>query len=379
MIYIGTFAISLLFIKLSMTMKKKNLIIGRIFEVIGILIPCILASLRDYTIGTDVKVYVSPFFNIARGASSFIDYYNSIANMNDILYLFVTYICAHISNDIGLLFFVNEMLVILPIYIALKNKFKDKNENCIILGMLLFYLFFYNQSYNIVRQSIAISFIILGLSFLDEGKNKKFLLCLLIACMFHNTANFFVLILAIYKILVSKKINKKVKFIIEILLLGGGMLCVIFLPNLMFLVPKLNILSSSKIEDYTRIYIKTSADISYLQIVVYLYVLLIIFMYKKRIEENEKNADYYVFSTFLSLIILQCGSIISYAERIGYYIFYPLVITMLPYAISKEKNKKNITKNDFIVLLSILIMFIIYWWLVIYVKNFNETYPYILR
>ena len=378
MIYIVAFLSSLLFLKLSFLTDKKNKELSKLLQIMGILIPCLLASLRDYTIGTDVNVYVQPLFEASKGHSSFITFYQAITNVKDILYLLVTYVCSHISNDIGLLFFVNELLVITPIYIALKKRFKS-NSSCVLIGMSLFYLFFYNQSYNLARQSIAISFIILGLAYLDENKIKKFLVSFLVACLFHNTAKIFVFIFILYKILSSNKINKRLKLVLELVILSGCCALIFFLPQAINVLQKLNILSKNEVNVYISNFQKDSIDINYIHSIIYLFVLFIVLIYKKRIKSNETKYDYYIFSSFLSFIILQVGNTIDFAERIGYYVFYPILITIVPYVIWREDSKRKITKNDFIITSIVIITFIVYWYVEFCVLKHSATYPYILR
>lgn len=375
MIYILTFIVSLICIKISMMTSEKNKIFSKIFEIIGILIPCLLAALRDYTIGTDVEIYVHPLFIAAGRSTSFTNYYISMTGVTDFLYLLVTYICSRISQDIGVLFFILELLVILPIYIALKKRFK--NSNCVILGLLLLFLFFYNQSYNMVRQSIAISFITLGLLHLDHNENKRFFLCLIIAQLFHNTALIFILVFILYKFISSKKINPKIKLLIEIIIIIAGVTSIFILPKIIDIVGKIGFINIIKSEVYLTKYIRTNVDVSFIHTAIYLFVIIIVFMYKKRIKNYELNATYYLFASAISIVVLQLGAVVSYAERIGYYVFYPILITIVPYIIYKEKER--ITKKDFYILVFVVSVFALYWFVWIYLLNYNATVPYIFR
>lgn len=376
MIYIITFLLSLLFIYLSIKTYHKNKIVSKIFEIFGILLPCLLAALRDYSIGTDVEVYVEPLFKVSLQFDSFFSFYAYAVNaVKDFLYLLTTFACSHISNNIGFLFFVLELLVILPIYIALKKRFNK--SNCVLLGMLLFYLFFYNQSFNMARQSISISFIILGLSFLDENKSKSFLFCFLIACLFHNTAIVFFAIFLLYKIISSKKINKKIKFLIEITIVIIAISGIFFLPQYIKFAENIGLVNLIKYDTYINKYLRENIDISFIHSTIYLFVCLVLLKYNKRIKENEKNASYYLFTSILSFIFLQFGSIISYAERIGYYVFYPILITIVPYIIFNKNSK--LLKDDFYVLCITILIFFTYWIVWICLLNYNGTFPYVFR
>lgn len=372
MIYIITFLLSLLCIKFSMSIREKNKMISRIFEIIGILLPCILAALRDYSIGTDIRVYVNSLFQNAKSFSSFISYYRANIVVVDFLYLLITYVCSKLCTDIGLLFFVLELLVIVPIYLALKRKFG--NSNSLLMGMLLFFLFFYNQSYNMIRQGIAISFVILGLSYLDNDQKKHFFICLLISYMFHSSAIIVFVLYLLYSFVKTNKLNKKVKFIIEVLIVLVCLVAIPFVPKIISLMGDLGIIRPEKEILYMN-HIRSTYKFNYYYTFTYIFVLFIMCLLNKEIRNNEKNSSYYFFSAILSIILLQFDSVVSNIGRIVYYMFYPLVIMIVPYVIYNKK----ITKNSLITLTMVIGFFVAYWVLTIVVANFNETYPYIFR
>ena len=75
-IYIVTFLISCSLLYIG-EKYQKNKLLSYTFIVLGLLLPCTLAGLRNETIGTDVQVYVRPMFEAAINTDKFIDYFNS--------------------------------------------------------------------------------------------------------------------------------------------------------------------------------------------------------------------------------------------------------------------------------------------------------------
>ena len=73
-VYLIGFAISLILI--AATEKKKTSIFVAA-SVVALLIPCLIAGLRDQTIGTDVMVYVKQLTQAALMADDLGDYFNS--------------------------------------------------------------------------------------------------------------------------------------------------------------------------------------------------------------------------------------------------------------------------------------------------------------
>ena len=152
MIYIITFISSCVFLGLSE--KSRSRYIKKLLVFIAILLPCILAGMRADTIGTDVKVYVEPLYNAAKQSTSFSSY-------------------------------MNQRWYVIWIYFGLKRM--DKKYP-IWLGMLVFYLMFYNTSLNMMRQWIAMAILFWGLSYLLTNKKKKYFIVVIVACLFHTSA-----------------------------------------------------------------------------------------------------------------------------------------------------------------------------------------------
>ncbi len=194
MIYVLVFALSLIFFKIALRFRKERKQLFILFSGLGLFLPSFLAGIRSINMGTDVNVYILPLFI---GAGSFDSFFKFVlhkqSSISDILYLLLTYICRLISDDYFLLFFMITFLSMITIYIALlidnNNKQSESKSNSnILLGMLLYFLFMYNSTFNMARQSIAIGFIVLGFAFLRNNNKKNCYISILVASLYHNTA-----------------------------------------------------------------------------------------------------------------------------------------------------------------------------------------------
>ena len=192
MIYIAVFLVSCIFFWLSE--KCKSGFSKNFFAVIAILVPCILAGMRADTIGTDVKVYVEPLYNAAKQSTSFFSYMNQrwfyiwrykYVYDFEIGFILLVYLIEKIGGSIGLVLFFIHILVLSPIYLGLK---RINKRYPIWLGMLVFYMLFYNTSLNMMRQWIAMSILFYGLCYLLEHKKKKYFIVVIAACLFHTSA-----------------------------------------------------------------------------------------------------------------------------------------------------------------------------------------------
>lgn len=366
LIYVAMFILSLIFIYFGNI--NRNKLVKIIFIFLGILLPCLLACFRDITIGKDTSGYILNLFNIAKKGESFNEFYLNAKyylQIQDYGYLFITYISAKFFNNFNVLLFFIEILVIVPIYVSLScNK---KNVNDIILGFIIFYLFFYNVTFNMARQSIALAFLILGITLLTHKKIFKSFLCLLISVLFHSTAIVAVLIYVVYYLLLKCKNQKMQKYIILFIYI----LSILYVINYKFII---NWLYSMNIYKHGQLYLQrfNVFDFSFTDTFVYSFILFMIIKSKKELLKKEVNFKFYKFLAIESLIILQLGAFIQYMERVSFYFFYPVLFNCIS-MIGTKMEKNKISKNEFY----LIIFFIVYWIYTFGILNSHNTIPYI--
>lgn len=90
---------------------------------------------------------------------------------------------------------ISSLLLLVPLSLSVRKYEKP-------FMLLLFYvlLCFYSDSFNIARQEVAVCYILLGLTYLGEGKWLQYYICVAIAVCIHNTA----IIAAIFPLIDSK-------------------------------------------------------------------------------------------------------------------------------------------------------------------------------
>lgn len=374
MVYLLSFAVSLFFIWVSGKIKNKNKIISYCLTAVGLLIPCMLAALRSIEIGTDTDTYVVRLFNHAHGLDgSFWEFYtHRYTVVTEPLYILATYISSKLSTDVGMLFFINQALVILPIYFAIKRKSQNTNET--LLGMLVYLTFFFNLSLNMARQSIALAFIVLAFSYLDDNKNIKFFIFSIIATLFHTTAVIVVGIFVVYKLLTSQKIDKRIKFAMKIILLIATLLSVVFFKQI------LNVLNSIEaLQDIVNSGgIRKNVDINFFNTTFYTIIFGLIYFNANKLKNTVTNYEYYQFAALWAIILIQIGAVVQFSERIVHYVTFPTMFLVLPKLAPKSlriyKSKEELV--SFVVLIATLCAYWSFWILII---NQHETNPYLLR
>ena len=373
MIYLITFILSLVFLNYAIKLKYANKKVLYVFF-LTIVIPCFIAGCRGLENGYDVKVYVSPIFKYAienNIKSFFVASFK--LGVKDIFYVGLTYIVVNLFKNFSLYLFILELLVILPMYKTLINTYKKKSS--VLFGMLIVYLIMYNQTFNMVRQSIAMAFGILGFSYFLANNNKKGWLNIIISIFFHNTAIIFIVIVFLYKIFVSEKVNNRTKQTLSIFLI---IICIVVFFEIETIIKsfvQLKLMDGSVLS-YITIRKREKIDFSYINTIFYALPILLSMLRKKQDTKNNFNR-FITTVNICGLILLQLGAVYTFLDRISYYLLYFPIIFVLPnYSID---FKRKFTMNYLLINCFSLIGLLSYWYFWNVLVNYNDAFPYIFR
>lgn len=358
LIYIVVFCLSAFFAYLAQRFENKK-ILTIIFSIIAILIPSILAGVRDLTIGTDIGVYGKTFFNRAVISNSFQEY--SKICETEVGYRLVNYIVSRFTNNVNIFLFILEFIIIGIVYIAFYQRRKDTP---IWLCMLCYLFLFYNRLLNLLRQGIALSIIIYSYKYLDKNELKKYLIAVIIATLFHTTA-IFAITLYFIKIVSKSKSRKAlipiISMVILVLILGYGKI-------LSFLIYNIGIVSTRY-----AIYLP-SANFSFnlVETLVLCFFVILAIVFSKKVNKLNQNNMLYILIGFFGIILTQLSGVADYADRIAFYYtgIYPIMLASIPQNVGKNKIDK-FTLNYVIIML-----FFVFWYWKFIKMGSCETYPY---
>jgi len=174
-VYLVNLFIVFFFLLLSRAKRTKNNIVKRNGCILISFLSIVLVAGLRYDVGTDFLMY-NGFFRIIDSISLF---------SLDLEFMFVLFckIASLITKNSVLLFIGIAVWTYYFIYkVAIKNiKFYE-------LSIFLFIAFgFYSSSLNIVRQWMAIPFLMMALEMLSQNNKKKFVLFITLACLCHYT------------------------------------------------------------------------------------------------------------------------------------------------------------------------------------------------
>ncbi|WP_322008016.1 EpsG family protein [Clostridium butyricum] len=337
-VYLFIFFLSLIFIYTGQVFEvhKKNSI-GKILYIIGILIPSILAGLRDYSVGTDVKFYGVPMFESAIGYSNFNNYLssNSEAVFSEPLYNLMNFIISRFtSNPFWILFFIS---LIINTFIFL-GWYKCKNKTNLYFGMFVFYFTYYNMSLNMMRQCISMSIIFYAFNFISEKKVKKYYVLVLIAIGFHTSSIIAIIFYPFCWIINKNLVRKYSKIINPIIILSVG-LCIIFIfPITRYLV------SIGLIRENYMNYLSGDlfgSSFSFKAFVMGIFEIIIVLLPYKYIKQEYSKYNHIVLISIIGFIFNQLTFISNYINRISFYfLFIRLYLYgIIPYLFKNKKIK----------------------------------------
>ena len=372
MIYLIVFAISAILIYEAEKTNKK--IIRMVCVILAIMIPAFLAGCRDISVGTDVRVYGQPDYEVAVRSYNFKNYYDRYSNsmLSDLLYHIMVFLVSRWFNNYHWGLFFCELITLFFAYKGMK-KCKKIFNTPIWLGMLLYYLALYNVSLNIMRQCIAVSIVFYAVTFLLEDNKKYFFLFLLIATGFHSSAIVCIFFLPMYALLKQKRNENKEKQLLQgfafTILLGlvlavGGFAIEQLVERGYIRRNYLNYLSTGKY---------ASSNLSYVSLAIYFGYLLIYLKHYHILLKKNYEALFFGMVSFMMFISIFGGMISLYISRVNYYF---MTLQMLSMAnIFNCYSKKSRRSWVFIIVGYSLVV----WFVIFVIRGNHETIPYIFN
>lgn len=164
---------------------------NKILLIFSFLILLLVGGLRSVNIGTDTISY-QELFNWSRNGSEWVKSF-------EYGYYFLNRFVHLMGGEFQLVIFLSMMLVLTPIFIV--SYIDSKNPNYSILLFVLLYFWLY--SFNLSRQYIATSILLIAYYYLKKARVYSFVIWVLIASLFHTSALFSFFVLFFYKYRVS--------------------------------------------------------------------------------------------------------------------------------------------------------------------------------
>ncbi len=376
LIYLAGFALSTALIALGEKKKTKHFVLLSVF---ALLIPCLIAALRAPYVGTDTTVYLKPLSHSAITADNLWEFFktywwysykNVYVEGYEIGFSLLVYLAGKSTASMVAVQFAVAAAIIVPIYITLA---RYRKQIPIWLGMLMFYLFFFNSTLNMMRQWMAMSFLLLAFQFMLEKKWGGTVAMSIIATLFHMSSVLGFAVFAVYWLLYLVR-SKQValgRFVISGKLFTAFLLFAVsflVLMNLDLVLKVMELVGFTRFSNYLQ---GNAMRILPMQFVVRLPLIALFAIHWKHFSRTTPLAAFFISMLLLDTAAAQLISVDVYSFRIGYY-FTVYLILGVPMLI---KSIPCPTKRRISVL--VLIGYLLFYWYYNYVMQMrHETVPY---
>lgn len=309
-----------------------------LFDVSVILILIIFASIR-FNVGTDYQSYYY-IYNYIVSSDFSVDAYH--ATHQEFGYYIVSWLTKKFFDSPYAIFWLSSILIYIPIYVRMK---KDSEDLSYTLLLFLF-LGFYTNSFNIMRQWIAIAINFYSLRYIHQNKTK-FVFLNLLGTSFHYTC-----VIAMFVQLLAKRIRPTMMVLFLTCITGT-----IFA----FLLIKMDILYAvlSTIDNRYIIYQEVrSPGIGYILLFILrlIIVLILLMISKSREYQYEKTL------LIISLFFIILGFHNVYLGRMEAYFSITLVLCIPNILKQTTKRERLIYKYFFtMIFVSVFILSLIFY------------------
>lgn len=357
--------------------RRRPLFLG--LSVAALLIPCLIAALRAQTVGTDVMVYVKPLTHSALMADSLKDYFNTYwfsvwhniyVKDFEVGFSLLVYVVAKVTKSLGGVLFVLQALTVVPLYVALS---RHRRQLPLWLGMLVYYLLFFNASLNIMRQWIAMAFLLLSLETLQDRKWGWTVALCLAAVTIHSSSLLIVPIYLIYWLLIQSRRAQLVherfavrgSTVVAVLLFFASILIIL---NLDLMVKLLSATGFDRFKNYLE---GEPLKLMVNQILLRVPLVALFLFCWKDMCRHTKAAPFFFTMLLMDIVAFQLVSVDVIAIRIGYYFSAFSVLWLPRLAACQSKGLKRT------VTVIAIIGYCLFYWYYFYVFSLrHETYPY---
>jgi len=282
----------------------------------------VLSGFRDSSVGTDTAAYEELFLHLSKGGTI----------IQEVGWRFLNKVVIYFDGEFQHVLMLSSLLTLIPIfYISKKYSLNP------MLSIFLYFAFYiYLQSFNITRQTLAVSVIFMAYPFLLNRKPLFFILLVCLASAFHLTA-----LICLPLIFVDKIPDKK---LIYLALMAFSMIISVFLSDLI-------IRYLSRIigyEHYLDIFGIEELAVGYYLVVLNAFFLFVLF--------TARNRGLLFKLFFIYVVLANLMVKVPFGYRLIYY-FTVIQVLYLPYFVYNNKLKPRDVAFGIVVFYAYLVFY----------------------
>lgn len=314
--------------------------------------PLFLLSALRYGIGTDYFYGYVPIFN-------WVLYGNSNQTQVEEGYILLNRIVCLFTNNYQWIFALTSLIYIGCVFYAIYKMSLNMSYS-----ILLFFLSYnYLNSYNVVRQQMAMGIVLTAFVFLEDKPKLKnyiiYLLLVLLAGSFHRSA----FIAMIFPIMMNIRTNALYLFFISVFILLIKDQVISFL-----------LAHGSSIHQRYAVYIgslsHSELSIQFLFFNTLFFLLILYIDIKNKNLKNDKQWNLIKWLQFVTVIFYSAQGMIPYISRVVLYFTFPQIL-FLPNAVNMHWSKKE---RKWMYFMITMIFFVDFFYN--YYKGYGEARPY---
>ena len=351
LIYIATYAIiSAIFAFLPQQDSKKS-DASKILCIVSCLLLIVVIGLRHPSMGVDLMYgeshgYLGSFDKLAQKSWGEVFTIDKFMNY-EWGYIVFNKLVSTIWNNQQFFLFICACFSIIPFFIVIYKQSDSAFLSTIILAGLPGFLMIFSG----LRQAIAMGLCFLAIYFIQEKKPVKFIITVLISCLFHSSSWIFLFAYPMYNV----KISKTGRF------WSLGILALIFI-----LRGPLFIIFSNLFKEEANI---STSDGGFTLLIFFIAIYILCFAL-----QNEKNDEQNgLLNLFFFACCCQCfASVYDTAMRVGFYFMVALIL-LLPNIVNKGRFQD---KEKTVAYVFIAVIFVAFGIFNILTTPWAEAYPY---
>lgn len=353
-IYIIVFIFSIIFYNLAVNEKAP---IRFFFLFLAILIPSVLAGLRDDTVGADLGGYGVPVWDWAVSSKEYFEESDEMPLIEK-GYLAINYFISRFTQDFNMYLFFHQ-LIVMTLITTFAYNLKNVYPKLTWVIVLCYFLYFYNEGLSMMRMTIALALSLWAFYLMERKRYVLFISLFVIIQLCHNSALFIWFVpLLFYS---QKKLNNNKLLYILVAIMTAAIY--VFFSDFLS-----NALVSGVLAEKYENYMDQEDQASHKIDLVFILVLYLYLIYAKKKYNVTVYCDKIMALLFLSFCLTLMGGVVEVANRIVYYFICYLMFKLL--SVSESiKYRRQVVK------VFVLALFVRYVYLV-FTTQIAGTIPY---
>ena len=330
-----------------------------------IMLLSLLAGFRDVSIGTDVKIYANGVYFAASKVTNVKELFNflfhsSLHTVNEIesAYLFVAFVGAKVFKSLFGTLFLTSLVINIGVFAGLYRIREHLSYN---IAIMVYCFMFYQNTYNLMRQWMAMAIIIYGIKYIYDRNLFKYIITVLVAMLFHKSA-----FIGISLYLIALYMEKPRNLLRQVVIVVGAVLGVVYFQTIVLALTSSGILTVK----YLKYALGENVSLFWQELVIRIPPIALCAVLYKPMKKTDEHHAFWFIIMLIEAAISQLHSIMDFATRIGAYFWVSQIIEMSVACKIGRRNQRVLSK-------SLVMSYVILYWFVIYIYfGFNDTYPY---